>query len=90
MNITIEDIAKIQNNKLTTVTSKLIYLIIKNSKKDEEGYIQISIKELMNHTGISRRQAARIIAGMLVTGLIEKKTDKIRANETNSYRTIDY
>lgn len=90
MSITIDEIVQTHNSNLKTITSKIIYLIIKNGEKDDEGYHRISINQLMQQTGVSRRHAVRIIAGMLAVGLIEKRTDKQRPTETNSYRIIDY
>lgn len=86
--ITIEDIAQIQNKQLKTISSKLIYLMIR-SQADDQGWSAISIADFSKTTGMPHKSIIRVLARFESLGLIERNPNKERPNSTNEYRIID-
>ncbi|MDZ5111827.1 helix-turn-helix domain-containing protein [Pseudomonas putida] len=86
--ITIEDIAKTQHKQLNTLSSKLIYLIIRNEKK-EDGWSAISLAAFESATGMSSNSVARTLNRLIKVGLIERNPNKERPNSTNEFRIIE-
>lgn len=86
--ITMKEIVAVQHKHLTTLTSKLIYLMIRNGA-DEEGWSSISLNKFSEATGMARRSIVRILARLQSAGLIEKNPNKSKCNDINQYRVID-
>ena len=88
MTITIEDIARTQNNHLKTISSKLIYLMIKN-QTDEQGWATLSFASFSKSTGMPIKSIIRVLSRFESVGLIEKNHNKPHPNSTNQYRIIE-
>ncbi|MFK0267997.1 LexA family transcriptional regulator [Pseudomonas asiatica] len=85
--ITIEDIAKIQNKQLNTLSSKLIFLMIRNEEK-KDGWSAISLATFESATGMSSNSVARTLNRLIKIGLIERNPNKEHPNSTNEFRII--
>lgn len=86
--ITIEDIAQIQNKQLKTISSKLIYLMVR-SQADDQGWSAISLAHFEKATGMSSNSVARTLSRLIKVGLIERNPNKEHPNSTNKYRIIE-
>lgn len=83
--ITLEEIVAVQHKNLATLTSKLIYLMIRNGA-DAEGWSSISLSSFSEATGMARRSIVRTLARLQSVGLIEKNPVKSKPNDVNQYR----
>ena len=85
--ITLEEIIAVQQKNLTTLTSKLIYLMIRN-EADDDGWSSISLNKFSEATGMARRSIVRTLARLQAVGLIEKNPSKSKRNDVNQYRIV--
>lgn len=85
--ITLEEIKELQHQEIKNLSTKIIYLLIKN-KANEDGWSAISAAEFAAATSLTTRAVFKIIRKLKSCGLIEQRQDKERPNSTNQYRTI--
>jgi hypothetical protein len=87
MTITIEDVIRLQHNKLDTTGKKIVYLTIQD-RANEDGWSAISLNAFGRLTGLSPRGVHNILKGLINCGLLETNQVKERVNSTNVYRVI--
>ncbi len=85
---TIEEIVRIRHKHLKTISSKLIFLMIRN-RADGEGWSTISIADFSHETGMPLKSITRVLKRLQSLGLIELNPEKAKPNSTNQYRIID-
>tara|TARA_R100001244_G_C5167867_1_gene131501 strand:+ start:579 stop:845 length:267 start_codon:yes stop_codon:yes gene_type:complete len=86
--ITLKDITDLQLKELNTLSSKIIYLMIRNGS-NQEGWSAISINDFSTATGMTTRATFKVISKLKSNGLIECNTEKERLNAVNQYRIIN-
>lgn len=86
--ITLKDITALQLKELNTLSSKIIYLMIRNGS-NQEGWSAISISDFSTATGMTTRAIFKVISKLKSNGLIECNIEKERANAVNQYRIIN-
>lgn len=86
--ITLEEITKLQHQEIKNLSTKIIYLMIKN-QANEEGWSAISAAEFSAATSMTTRAVFKVISKLKTLGLIEQNQDKERQNSTNQYRIIN-
>ncbi len=82
--ITLDDIKQLESPKLTTLLSKIIYLMIED-KADEEGWASISLREFTEATRHTKKAVIVTLNKLQASGYIEKQS---KPSITNQYRTI--
>lgn len=86
--ITLEEIKELQHKEIKNLSTKIIYLMIKN-KSNDEGWSPISAAEFASATSMTTRAVFKVIRKLKACGLIEQKQEKERPNSTNEYRIIE-
>lgn len=86
--ITLEEIKELQHQEIKNLSTKIIYLMIKN-QTNQEGWSAISAAELGAATCLTTRAVFKVIRKLKSCGLIEQRQEKERPNATNQYRIIE-
>jgi DNA-binding MarR family transcriptional regulator len=85
--LSLEDIVNIQNDRLRTLGSKIVYMTLQNNG-DADGWTKESLSDLSGIACMTRRGVVNILNRMQECGLIEKKNDRSSPNAVNQYRVI--
>lgn len=88
MTTTLEDIVALHHVRLKTLTSKLIYLMIRNGHK-EEGWTTLSVAEFGKATALTRRAVDYILKDLLEAGVIERRKSNESHTSPYQYRVIE-
>lgn len=86
--ITLEEITELQHKEIKNLSTKIIYLMIKN-KSNNEGWSPISAAEFSAATSMTTQGVFKVIQKLKACGLIEQKQEKERPNSINEYRLIE-
>ena len=86
--MTLEEITKFQHQEIKNLSTKIIYLMIKN-QSNGEGWSVISTAEFAAATSLTTRAVFKVIRKLKSCGLIEQRQEKARPNSTNQYRIIN-
>jgi DNA-binding MarR family transcriptional regulator len=84
----IEELGSVQHQSLDTLSSKIIFMIIRNNK-DETGWTTISLNELARLTGLTQNGANKVVRKLLAVSLIEKDRTGLKASQTSKYRALE-
>lgn len=85
--ITLNEIVSLQHKSLGTLSSKVVYLMIRNKSKDKN-WVSISLLDFHRATGMAINSLARLLKRLQEVGLIERNPHKEKTNDTNQYRSI--
>jgi DNA-binding MarR family transcriptional regulator len=86
--ITLKEIVSLQNKSLSSISSKIIYLMVKNQSNQDE-WASISLTDFQTSTGIGRATVIAILKRLQGAGLIIKNPHKLSPTHKNQYKTID-
>ncbi len=86
--ITLEEIKELQHKEIKNLSTKIIYLMIKN-RSNHEGWSPISVAEFSAATSMTTQGVFKVIQKLKACGLIEQKQEKERPNSINEYRLIE-
>jgi hypothetical protein len=83
--VTLDAIKELEHPELTTLSSKVIYLMIED-RANEEGWASIGLKEFSSTASLKERAVINALHKLQASGLIEKRS---RPGATNHYRIIN-
>ncbi len=86
--ITLDDIKNLPYEELNNLTTKIMYLMIKEGV-DEDGWATISVRDFGKATSMTDIGVRLAIKKLLSSGLVEKNEDKEFPYSTNQYRIIN-